>query len=228
MTEIECPLSVCAAGLTLVVIRTSPGDTTADGRLVPEHSLQTTFALPSMPCPASLMSWPLTAYARQLLDQQDEAIKRLAEADADAPVRPRPALPVHGRRPQPDADPYWFRNSGGGKPSNIGHVGRPVFRLLPADGAIPPERGTPVLASVDEFKAILLRAQDIESEALVALAVVSGKAATALQMLNVTRIASGHDFGTSALVAAVEKLDEAAALIQTSSENVSEYIRERL
>lgn len=133
---VTCPFRPCGKAVTLRDSAPMP--------LIEQHNISNLAhpVIAGMPCPASLMSWPITLAARVLLDQQErdmeDHIRRSGQGPKDPPGDGKMAGPsqnLHhpgriGREPEPQA-PEW-------------HLGGRVDEdVIPAEdvkvGKVPPD-----------------------------------------------------------------------------------------
>jgi hypothetical protein len=152
--------------------------------------------------------------------------------DWDSLNRPRePYRP--GRVARPDPNPYWFRQ-GPGQGTQAGHGGYtappPMEQVLlpptspvrdPA-GFIGPEAppstttstgGTTGVSSVEEVRAAISAAGEVCTQVSSSLSGLASEAGTALATLNTVRETSVDPLGAPQVAAAIERIEEANALL---------------
>lgn len=109
---LPCVFGPCLAVVQVVSELRAPGSDERLGRIA-EHAFRADGAdADGQVCPASLMEWPLLSVAVAALAEQERSMLA-ADRTADSDLwfgsgKPR----EHSLEPHPDADPYWFRNSG--------------------------------------------------------------------------------------------------------------------
>lgn len=239
-----CVFRLCSSSVTMVAELARPGSDEALRR-VPQHPLggREEFGL----CPGSLLLVPLSTYDAEQLEQQAAAIERLIEQREARPDRPAQPSGEPGRLPgrlaMPDPDPRWFRHNhaGGGDRRHsppivvaderieqvlVPHPGRDPEKIdRPPLGVIGPvSTGKGSMSTVAEVRATVGAAVELEAQAADALFGVQGDLGAALQLLNVVRESSVSDMGAPLVAQAIEKLDEARALLAAATEAAQTYV----
>lgn len=224
-----CPFTLCSASVAMVAERAAPGPSPDAVVRVPQHRLGGHEDLGL--CPASLLLVPLSDYDAEQLATQAAAIGRLIEDRAPRPVdEPVPT-------PQPESDPRWFRSSGWGDIRQSGYQGydqmpqvllpptgpeREPLRIVGPQAAAPSATtstgGSAGVSSVQEVRAAVSAAGQVCAQVVDGLFALEGEAGTALAALNTIRETSIDPMGAPQIMAAVEKIGEAAALLREAIE----------
>lgn len=221
----KCPLRVCRAEFEHVTQQVWPeGDWPAGTprpivASIPLHNLVAEGA-PTMACPASLMVLPLGAYKESVLREQADNIERLLER-RNSPVigagtKDREAEP-HGRTPNPDEAPYWFRDHGTGPtPEGLpqGPTGYPRMQLGELGEA---------LASVAEVRQTLLAVEAMIEDGRASVMAGEARLTDALGLINICRETSVDPMGAPQLAVAIEKLNEASAGMLLAAQESERY-----
>lgn len=206
MTIVDCPFEPCNARVELIVEQATPDDDESTVNRIPTHQTEGTEWFG--PCPASLMTYPLTSRMIGPLHEQEHVHRLMREARDAQPQPASEPAPPHSRAPRPAAEPYWFRSHTGENPRGEAAVPPPTpmeqvrvpLGILP--GARPTEGES--MASVGDSRAAIDQANNLIDEARKAAKTAADKFLEASAIVHHIQGTTTDTLGAAELAVALE------------------------